>query len=444
MNHWNRRLGLGSIQRFSVACVLAMDASASAIAQQEAPALLDAVLGVRRTQLQSLSVARCDHAIIKLDAAHVLVTGGAPSELISIPPLASCEIIDVENGTRRPVASMHVARRGHGIARKSDGCVVVIGGVDEHGALASVERYDPARDAWETLEPMKEARAYFGLCNEEDGPVVVAGGAAGSGDLGLHGNARVLSSVEEFAILGPEVGGASVWESLPPLPLACAHPAMLRWNDGTLYVLGGVTSPATESHSIFNGLNRGGSCVDHPTRAVQRFDFARQAWSSCAALPSAHDAPITASALDEERILVVACPWRVLDDGEHALEVYDVKNARWIEVTPLDVHGSRPWPQPARAPGAVEEAIPVGGSLGQLVGSGNSMLCFNRNRPLTNAFWRWNGDPRANLTGKAWSSYGAGASALVLDGNRLLQVGGTWSGQGTNGVFLFAIDESPR
>ena len=51
-----------------------------------------------------------------------------------------------------------------------------------------------------------------------------------------------------------------------------------------------------------------------------------------------------------------------------------------------------------------------------------------------------NGEPREKLPDAEWSSYGTAAASLVLDGKRLLRVGGTWSGQGTKGVFLFEVD----
>jgi hypothetical protein len=436
---WGTRRGV--IRGALFACGVAFGAAGPLLGQTPESIVLDATCGIRRATLHSLTVARCDHAIVPLDATHVLVTGGAPFEIMGASALASCEIIDTASGTCRPAASMHVARRGHGIARLPDGAVVVVGGVDGHGTLSSAELYEPANDTWRTLASMREARAYFGLCMLPDGRIVVAGGAGNNGDLGVSGDARALAGVEMLEVVRSSIATqniTSTWSDLPPLSIARAQPAMLRWHDGSLFVLGGVTRAATESHSIFNALNRGGNRVDHPTRAVERFDWAGKTWSSCPELPSAHDAPITASALDAESILVVACPWQALGEGEHALEIYDVQHARWSEATPMSMHAQLPWPAPTHAPGATE-ATGVSEPLGHLVESAGSLLFFNPHKPLATAFWCWDGDPREQLTDAGRYSYGTGAAALRLDATRLLRVGGTWSGQASAGVFEFEL-----
>ena len=51
---------------------------------------------------------------------------------------------------------MAEAREAHGVA-VFDGKLYAVGGCN-HGALSSVERYDPAVGAWEAVAPMAAAR----------------------------------------------------------------------------------------------------------------------------------------------------------------------------------------------------------------------------------------------------------------------------------------------
>jgi kelch-like protein 17 (actinfilin)/kelch-like protein 20 len=70
-----------------------------------------------------------------------------------------------------------------------DGKLYVLGGADADGdALSSVERYDPAKNAWEAVAPMSTAR-YDSAAAVVDGKLYVMGGMA-------DGNA--LSSVERY------------------------------------------------------------------------------------------------------------------------------------------------------------------------------------------------------------------------------------------------------
>ena len=60
--------------------------------------------------------------------------------------LISAEIYDSGTGTWSPTGSMNTARLDHTATRLSDGRVLVTGGRDDSGELASAEIYDPVRD----------------------------------------------------------------------------------------------------------------------------------------------------------------------------------------------------------------------------------------------------------------------------------------------------------
>jgi kelch-like protein 17 (actinfilin)/kelch-like protein 20 len=69
-----------------------------------------------------------------------------------------------------------------------DGKLYVMGGFDGQNRLSSVERYDPATNAWEAVAPMSTARS----CSAAavfDGKLYVMGG---------HDGKNWLSSIEQY------------------------------------------------------------------------------------------------------------------------------------------------------------------------------------------------------------------------------------------------------
>ena len=102
----------------------------------------------------------------------------------------------------------------HDGARRQD--VYTVGGHtnDYEGLLSyltSVERYDPATNAWETMAPMPTARRSFGVA-VLDGKLYVVGGE-------MPWDARLLKVVERFD------PATNTWEELAPM-------ATLRTNPG--------------------------------------------------------------------------------------------------------------------------------------------------------------------------------------------------------------------
>ena len=75
--------------------------------------------------------------------------------------LSSVERYDPATNAWEAVASMATARDSHALA-VLDGKLYAVGGND--GAfLSSVEQYDPALDAWEAVAPIAEAREAHGV-----------------------------------------------------------------------------------------------------------------------------------------------------------------------------------------------------------------------------------------------------------------------------------------
>ena len=88
---------------------------------------------------------------------------------------------------------MSTARSGLAAAAV-DGKLYVMGGHDGQNGLSSVERYDPAKNAWEAVAPMSAAR-YAPAAAVVEGKLYVMGG---------HDGQNRLSSVERYDPAGNE------------------------------------------------------------------------------------------------------------------------------------------------------------------------------------------------------------------------------------------------
>ena len=100
---------------------------------------------------------------------------------------------------------MATARSEHGVA-VLDGKLYAVGGYsNDDGILSSVERYDPAANAWEEVAPMAEAREAHAMAVLEGKLYAVGGQDAGY---------NALSSVERYD------PAANAWEAVAQMAAA--------------------------------------------------------------------------------------------------------------------------------------------------------------------------------------------------------------------------------
>ena len=142
-----------------------------------------------------------------------------------------------------------------------DGKLYAMGGYND-GFLSSVERYDPALDAWEAVAPMAAAR-YEPAAAVLDGKLYVAGG--------LGAGYTHLTSVERY---DPAL---DAWEAVAPLTLARlgAGAAAL---EGKLYAVGGRGEEDEDAweEDAWEALS-----------SLERYDPATNAWEVAAPLTTA-------------------------------------------------------------------------------------------------------------------------------------------------------------
>jgi hypothetical protein len=87
-----------------------------------------------------MTAARYIQSATALSDGRVLIAGGGDSK----GPLASAELYDPKTGTFSPTGSMATARYGDTATTLSDGRVLIVGGADSSGnGLTSAELYQP-------------------------------------------------------------------------------------------------------------------------------------------------------------------------------------------------------------------------------------------------------------------------------------------------------------
>jgi len=82
---------------------------------------------------------------------------------------------------RPPRAALLQTRRGYTATKLVDGRVLVVGGIDADGMLASAELYDPRTGVFVSVEELAEPRAYHTALLLADGRVLVLGGVGEDG-----------------------------------------------------------------------------------------------------------------------------------------------------------------------------------------------------------------------------------------------------------------------
>jgi len=173
-----------------------------------------------------MSAPRSEHTATFLGTGKVLLAGGSNAG----GPLATAELYDPATGAFTATAPMPEARHGHTATMLPTGEVLVAGGGDGSGALATCRLYDPRTGTWTSTGSMATARREHTATLLANGKVLVAGGQNGSGP-----GYTALASAELY---DPAMG---TWTATGALGSARAGHAAALLEDGKVLVAGGQT-----------------------------------------------------------------------------------------------------------------------------------------------------------------------------------------------------------
>jgi hypothetical protein len=145
----------------------------------------------------SLATGRQSHSATLLPNGEVLVAGGIQSVSIQgvITWTATAELYNPLTGQWTTTGSMATPRSAQGATLLANGFVLVAGGLNGSGTLASAESYDPSRGAWSATGSMNFARSAQATLLE-DGRVLMAGGSGNTAELFANGHWTLTSKMQ--------------------------------------------------------------------------------------------------------------------------------------------------------------------------------------------------------------------------------------------------------
>jgi N-acetylneuraminic acid mutarotase/PKD repeat protein len=171
----------------------------------------------------SLNTARQEGVGILLPNGKVLITGGDAGSCSC--PTSSAELYDPSTGTWSNAASMpYTSSLAHSLTLLQNGKVLLAGGRNLNGFLATAAIYDPATDTWTSTPSMLESRGDHSAALLQDGKVIVVAGA---------NNGGTLNTTEIYDPV------ANSWSMGSSLQQARAYHVMVTLPDNTLLASGG-------------------------------------------------------------------------------------------------------------------------------------------------------------------------------------------------------------
>jgi hypothetical protein len=185
------------------------------------------------TMTGSMHQARAFQTTTLLPNGLVLVAGGADSNGF----LASAELYHPRTGSWATTGSMHQSRLEYTATLLRDGQVLVTGGGSSNGDPARAELYNPQTGKWTLTGAMREPRIYHTATLLPDGRVLVAGGVTG----GCDSNGTCSGIQASAELYDPRTG---TWTLTGSMRQARARQTATLLPSGLVLVAGGAAGGA--------------------------------------------------------------------------------------------------------------------------------------------------------------------------------------------------------
>src|SRR6266700_2356361 len=184
------------------------------------------------------------HSLTLLQNGKVLLAGGRNYDGF----LATAAIYDPSTNTWTSTPQMLESRAYHTAALLSDGKVIVVGGNDGVSVLNTTELYDPVSNSWSMGSNLQQARQFHAMVELPDNTLLAIGGYQQSGNYSLA--STELYTPNNIPTVGTITAPSSpvlvntaitASASFNDLNTADTHTASWNWGDGTTPTTGSVT-----------------------------------------------------------------------------------------------------------------------------------------------------------------------------------------------------------
>jgi N-acetylneuraminic acid mutarotase/tetratricopeptide (TPR) repeat protein len=258
----------------------------------------------------SMAVARSDHEAILLNNHKVLVVGGRNDNGV----LASAELYDPDSNTWCAAGSMATGRFWHAATRLGNGNVLVTAGKGVGGCLSNAELYDPRSNTWSAAGVLTTARALHAATLLKNDKVLVTGGFGNSPASSMH-----LATAELF---DPD---KNTWSPAADMDIGCSSHTATLLRNGKVLIAGGEANPIVRGPSVH-------------LSATSLYDPAKNTWSPAGFMAKARSSH-TAMDLKNGMVLVVGgFNSGTLIDAE----LYDSASDTWFSAGTMAISRIKP------------------------------------------------------------------------------------------------------